>query len=303
MAAGLDSLLAVDLANQISSQLGRRLPATWAFDHPTVNSMVRELAETTAMRTETLPEPGRAASSVTVSSARCLLPSCPSFLEGEDCMVRMPYARMDLDACFDSEGSQGMSYTMHAACVAGVELFDGERFGIKLPEASMMDPQQRLLLQAASAAGCDQLNRLNDSEAAVVIGQANHDWASEAQSSSPFLGTGVSPAITSNRISFHFCLRGPSMTIDTACSSSLVALAVALSLPGPALMGTTHVMTSTLPFIGCCQAQMLSKRGRCFTFDASADGYSRGEGVGVLRLQSRTAGEGSEGAEMLFASP
>ena len=37
-----------------------------------------------------------------------------------------------------------------------------------------------------------------------------------------FLGTGT--ALASNRISYHFDLNGPSLTIDTACSGSLVAV-------------------------------------------------------------------------------
>jgi acyl transferase domain-containing protein len=36
--------------------------------------------------------------------------------------------------------------------------------------------------------------------------------------------TGTGPSLLSNRISYFFDLRGPSMSIDTACSSTLVAV-------------------------------------------------------------------------------
>ena len=36
--------------------------------------------------------------------------------------------------------------------------------------------------------------------------------------------TGTGPALASNRISYAFDLRGPSVTLDTACSGSLVAV-------------------------------------------------------------------------------
>ena len=39
------------------------------------------------------------------------------------------------------------------------------------------------------------------------------------------------------------------------------------------------------PFIACCQANMLSAEGYCKTFDASANGYARGEGCGAVVLK------------------
>ena len=39
-----------------------------------------------------------------------------------------------------------------------------------------------------------------------------------------FLVTGIASSIVANRISYHFDIRGPSITIDTACSSALVSI-------------------------------------------------------------------------------
>lgn len=39
-----------------------------------------------------------------------------------------------------------------------------------------------------------------------------------------YMSTGTSRCLTSNKISYFFDWKGPSVTIDTACSSSLVAV-------------------------------------------------------------------------------
>ena len=94
----------------------------------------------------------------------------------------------------------------------------------------------------------------------------------------------------SNRISFVYDLRGPSMTIDTACSSSLVALheatkAIARGEIEAALVGGVNAMLTPEMFVGMCKGRFLAPDGHCKSFDAAADGYARGEGAGVLVLK------------------
>src|SRR5262249_15293519 len=97
-------------------------------------------------------------------------------------------------------------------------------------------------------------------------------------------------SVFSNRISYVFDLRGPSLTIDTACSSSLVALhhaceAIRGKRVATAIVGGINLLLAPYPYLGFCSASMLSRRGRCFAFDERADGYVRGEGGGVVILR------------------
>ncbi|MBV9309166.1 MAG: hypothetical protein JOZ45_23670, partial [Acidobacteriaceae bacterium] len=102
--------------------------------------------------------------------------------------------------------------------------------------------------------------------------------------------SGLSHAVLANRISYLFDLRGPSAALDTACSSSLVAIHRAASAIRSgecesAIAGGVSVILSPTSYIALSQTRMLSPDGRCKTFDASADGYVRGEGAALLLLR------------------
>lgn len=102
------------------------------------------------------------------------------------------------------------------------------------------------------------------------------------------LGTGA--AITSNRVSFFFNLRGPSFTVDTGCSASLVALhnAVQSLRSGEStmsLVGGVNVLPDPQRFTYQSKLKMFSPDGRSFSFDERANGYRRGEGCGCVVLK------------------
>src|SRR6202022_4030520 len=92
------------------------------------------------------------------------------------------------------------------------------------------------------------------------------------------------------RISYGMGLHGPAVSVDTACSSSLVAVhqacqALRFGECDVALAGGVNALISAKSVISFSRAKMLAPDGRCKTFDASADGYVRGEGCGVIVIK------------------
>jgi acyl transferase domain-containing protein len=98
-----------------------------------------------------------------------------------------------------------------------------------------LDPQQRLVLEnvyhALENAGIPLTGAVG-SNTSVFVSGFNHDYLgilnSDPETTLKYKPTGVTNAILSNRVSWFFDFKGPSMTIDTACSSSLVALHLAV---------------------------------------------------------------------------
>jgi len=96
--------------------------------------------------------------------------------------------------------------------------------------------------------------------------------------------------IIGNRISHVFNLKGPSFTLDTACSSSLYTLHLACAALDAgecesALVAGANLILSPEIHLGAVKAGILSNTSTCHSFDSSADGYERAEGVGSLYLK------------------
>lgn len=79
--------------------------------------------------------------------------------------------------------------------------------------------------------------------------------------------------------------------MDTACSSSLVALhqavqALRLGEVGVALAAGSNLLLGPEPYIHESKLNMLSPTGRSRMWDRGANGYARGDGVGVVVLKT-----------------
>ena len=94
----------------------------------------------------------------------------------------------------------------------------------------------------------------------------------------------------SNRLAYALNLNGPALTVDTACSSSLVAFHLACQAISNgdcemALVGGVNALLRPETFVMMCKGGFLAADGRCKSFSASADGYGRGEGAGMVLLR------------------
>ncbi len=216
---------------------------------------------------------------------------------GTDTLRAISPQRFDLaDAYSPDPERAGSTYVQHASLLDDVAGFDATMFGIPPREALPMDPQHRLLLEATwtalEDAGFDARS-LKDSATGVFVGIGPNEYARyrgrTAERADAYDLTGSLVAFAAGRLAYHLGLQGPALSVDTACSSSLVALHLAsehlrAGRCDVALAGGVQVLVDPETFVLLSRTRALSADGRCKTFSANADGYGRGEGVGVLAL-------------------
>src|SRR6185437_796448 len=191
--------------------------------------------------------------------------------------------------------------TGYAALLEDIDRFDATFFGISPREAELMDPQQRVFLEQAYLALEHAGYAVGPGarvDCGVVVGSAGGDYLqhlrarSAADSGQTFLGNSTS--VLAARIGYLLNLNGPTVSLDTACSSSLVALHLACQAIRAgdcelALAGGVALMTTPQMHTWNARSGMLSAHGRCASFDAAADGFTLGEGVGAVLVKPLSA--------------
>ncbi|OMC10571.1 type I polyketide synthase [Mycobacterium sp. SP-6446] len=223
--------------------------------------------------------------------------------EGVDAIGPIPADRWDVERYYSPKAQRrGRMSARSGGFLTEVDTFDAAFFGISGRIAEQMDPQQRVLLEVCWESLEDAgivPGDLAGSRASVFVGACSQDYGNlqsapaELEGLGPHSATGTFMSIISNRLSYMFDLRGPSMTIDTACSSSLVAVHMAMQSlrrgeSELALAGGVNLMLTPQFGIALSQAAMLSPDGRSRAFDSSANGYVRGEGAGMVVLKTLT---------------
>ncbi|MCP4267459.1 MAG: hypothetical protein GY777_18165, partial [Candidatus Brocadiaceae bacterium] len=215
---------------------------------------------------------------------------------GKDCIVEIPKDRWDIEAYYNEDSKvPGKTDCRWMGALEEYDCFDPLFFNISPREAESMDPQQRLFLEACWHSIEDSgysPTSLSGSKCGVFAGCEPGDYGQQLQNSQLTAQglMGLSTSILAARISYFLNLQGPCMSIDTACSSSLVAIANACDslVSGSsdlALAGGVCVLSGPSMHIMTTKAGMLSRDGRCFTFDQRANGFVPGEGVGVVFLK------------------
>jgi acyl transferase domain-containing protein/acyl carrier protein/SAM-dependent methyltransferase len=223
-----------------------------------------------------------------------------SLLKSHDAIIEVPSNRWNADEFFDPDPEvPGKMYTKLGGFLDVIDQFDPAFFGISPREAASMDPHQRLLLQTTWEAfenGGFDINALYGSKTGVYVGISNFEyganliWPANPADITSYSGTGGSLGVTAGRLSYTFGFTGPSMIIDTACSSSLVTThlamqALRLGECDVAVSAGVNLIFGPQTHINFCKAKMLAADGHCKTFSDDADGYARGEGIGVIVLK------------------
>jgi polyketide synthase PksN len=227
-----------------------------------------------------------------------------NLLDGKDCISEIPEDRWDWRALYGDPATEANKTNIKwGGFIDGVGDFDARFFGISPREAELMDPQQRLLMQyvwkAIEDAGYSAAS-LSGSNTAIFIGTASSGYgelmAKSGSAIESYSSTGVVGSVGPNRMSYFLNLHGPSEPVETACSSSLVAIHRALAAIAngdcdQAIVGGINLIISPETQISFNKAGMLCQDGRCKTFSSQANGYVRGEGVGMLFLKKLKAAE------------
>ncbi|MEV4316931.1 type I polyketide synthase [Actinocrispum sp. NPDC049592] len=235
---------------------------------------------------------------VAVVGLACRLPGAPDpeafwrlLSTGTSAITEVPAGRWDAGLLRGPE-------TRFGGFVDGVGDFDPAFFGISPREATAMDPQQRLMLELSWEALEDAgivPSRLRGTSTAVVVGAIWDDYATllyrgGVEAITPHTVTGLHRGIIANRVSYTLGLHGPSLTVDSAQSSGLVAVHTACESIRRgecdlAIAGAVNLNLVPESTAGAAKFGGLSPDGRCYTFDARANGYVRGEGGGAVVLK------------------
>lgn len=312
---GMDSFMAMELRRALETAFGCTLPATTAFEYPTVdalaNYLLNDVLALTAPHSKADTRPNERLRAginepIAIVSMSCRFPGADTpeaywhlLQNGRDMAQEIPSFRWPVESYYDPQRpTPGKMYTREGSFIDGVEQFEPLFFGISPREAVSIDPQQRLLLETSwevlERAGLNPGNLIT-SQTGVFVGTTGDEyteWSSlqDAASLDAHAVTSGGSSIAAGRIAYLLGLQGPTLAVDTACSSSLVAVHLAcqslrMGESDLALAGGVSLMLSPLTAVALSQIQALSPDGRCKTFDAAADGYGRGEGCGMVLLK------------------
>ncbi|KAF2816384.1 BcPKS16, polyketide synthase [Mytilinidion resinicola] len=242
---------------------------------------------------------------IAIVGVACRLPGANNLEElwefiskGGDAHQELPKDRIDPGRNFrlSQDSSMGKN-RFFGNFLSDIKRFDNSVFGINPKEAASLDPQMRMLLElsyeALESSGYLSSHVRNAEDAVgCFIGSSLNEYHENTSSHAPsaYTATGTIRAFLCGRLSYQYGWQAPSEVIDTACSSSLVAVnrachAIKNGECDMAIAGGANALTTMTNFLDLGKAGFLSTTGQCKPFDASADGYCRAEGAGLVVLK------------------
>ncbi|WP_051385657.1 type I polyketide synthase [Actinokineospora inagensis] len=265
----------------------------------------RALARIEELETDLKQARARAPEPVAVVGIGCRFPGADGpdefwrlLVEGGDAITEVPPDRWDIDAYYDPDPDRpGKMNTRHGGFVPNPGGFDTAAFGISAREAASIDPQQRMLLEVAWRAFEHAGMPVRDltERTGVYVGISNVDYREAMvvhgdDSIDGYFSSGSTTSTASGRLSYFLGLTGPSLSVDTACSSSSVAVHLAVrdlrsGACDVAVAGGVNQILTPHETISLSKARMMAPDGRCKPFAATANGYVRAEGCGMIVLK------------------
>ena len=309
---GMDSLMAVELRNRLNRAFSETYvaPNTLVFDYPTIADLARHLVDALgepgpALEAASEPEPQPPVryqdDGIAIVGMACRFPGAP------DIATFWRQLEAGRDAVTDGRQDNGDWTGVAGDPVAGdgawgqggfveeIDRFDARFFGMTPIGARMTDPQQRLLLEtswrALEDAGIDP-DDLRGSRTGVYAGIATSEYRDLMMMAGGeglnYLGTASSTAV--GGVAFKLGLTGPAIPAMLNCAASLVTVHQAVAglrdrEVDLALVGGVNAVLSLGLTREMAALGMLSRQGRCKTFDAAADGFVRSEGCGMVVLK------------------
>jgi len=257
---------------------------------------------------------------VAIVGMGCLLPKAPNvrafwnnILNKVDAIGDIPKERFNIDLYYDPDRkARDKMHSRWGGFIDPVQ-FDPMRFGIPPAALTSIDPLQLLALvtvdQALHDAGYQDGNFPREKTSVILglsggLGDVGLQYAVRSSlqnfikhppeelleklpewTEDSFAGLLLN--VAAGRVANRFDLGGVNFSVDAACASSLAAVYLAareLSDHSSDMVIVGGVDTAQSPFGFMCfaKAQALSPRGRCRTFDESADGIAISEGISML---------------------
>jgi len=319
---GFDSIMAIELANNIEANFNIKVSSTIVWEYPTAKSMIDYLSnqiegsnfviqpQIPTVLTESNncfleEEKIDREKDIAVIGMAGVFPQCldlttfwQQLMLQKDLITEIPKERWKWEEYYGNPHlEKNKTKIKWGGFVREIDVFDAQFFNISPAEAQLMDPQQRMLLQTvwnaiADAGYCS--TAFKNTNAGIFVGASMSDYSTVIKQSGVALdghyATGWAHTMLANRISFLLDIHGPSEAIDTACSSSLVAVHRAIQSIREkeceiAIVGGVNAILTPDFYISFNSAGMLSDEGKCKTFDSAANGFVRGEGCGVVILK------------------